>query len=60
MEVIEVIEERLFANDDNDELELQYLGSQLFTSLKADLCQDNIVKTTTEVLLFYLLLFSFG
>ena len=40
MEVIEVIEERLFANDDNDELELQYLGFQLFTSLKADLCQD--------------------
>ena len=40
MEVNEVIEERLFANDDNDELELQYLGFQLFTSLKADLCQD--------------------
>ena len=31
MEVNEVIEERLFANDVNDELELQYLGSQLFT-----------------------------
>ena len=31
MEVNEVIEERLFANDDNDELELQYLGFQLFT-----------------------------
>ena len=43
MEVIEVIEERLFANDDNDELELQYLGFQLFTSLKADLCQDMYV-----------------
>ena len=26
MEFIEVIEECLFANDDNDELELQYLG----------------------------------
>ena len=37
MEVIEVIEERLFANDDNDELELQYLGFQLSTSLKTNL-----------------------
>ena len=42
MEVNEVIEERLFAKDDNDELELQYLGFQLFASLKADLCQDII------------------